>query len=274
MPAIRDWPMSMKGCVSSSSMQNEEWEVSSNMNTSPPNSIPLTGGVLRQTTVPPPWFDSSSDDRQHPMPRQLQHQIRRISTSSTDIHKMVTPTSSSDMLLKAASDLEEKKKSTKCSILILDKSTNKKKNKKVSFSFSRTQDLIIPPQGPSNHNPPVDIADKWYSPSENDTFLLNAIERAKTIERVMMYAKSNEKSYNSSTGLTSPQALSEYLSNPEEVIGIEHLLSAQKHARECLKLHHKNALLDELPRVNGATSTTSAIATHMAIERATFINLL
>jgi len=110
--------------------------------------------------------------------------------------------------------------------------------------------------------------------SENDTFLLNAIERAKTIERVMMYAKSNEKSYNSSTGLTSPQTLSEYLSNPEEVIGIEHLLSAQKHARECLKLHHKNALLDELPRVNGATSTTSAIATHMAIERATFINLL
>jgi len=252
-------------------MQNEEWEVSSNMNTSPPNSIPSTG-VLRQTTVPPPWFDSSSVDC--PMPQLLQHghgheQIRRITPPAVD--RMVTPTSSSDMLLKATSDPEEKK-STKCSILILDKTTDKK-NKK-SVSFSRTQDMIIPPQGPSNHNPPVDIADKWYSPSENDTFLLSAIERAKTIERVMMYAKSNEKSYNSSTGLTSPQTLSEYLSNPEEVIGIEHLLSAQKHARECLKLHHKNALLDELPRVNGATSTTSAIATHMAIERATFINLL
>ena len=81
-----------------------------------------------------------------------------------------------------------------------------------AVSFSKSQDVIIPrrPRGVEAASADNDATATWYTTSENDTFLTNAIERAERIDRIMLYAKSTaESSYNSSTGLVSPQVLHE-----------------------------------------------------------------
>ena len=152
-----------------------------------------------------------------------------------------------------------------------------------AVSFSKSQDVIIP-RGlrESDH----DATTAWYSKSENDIFLTNAIERAERIDRIMQYAKSNgEASYNSSIGLVSPQVLHEYLSVPEEIIGVEHYLLPQKKARDNLKRHHVNILLGVQAQAGDPMMIdsdlladrlheSSTISTHMAIERAKYINKL
>ena len=127
----------------------------------------------------------------------------------------------------------------------------------------------------------------WYSKSENNTFLTNAIERAERIDRIMLYAKSNGEasSFNSSIGLVSPQVLHEYISVPEEIIGIEYYLLPQKKARDNLKRHHVNILLGlqaqagdpmmmDSDLLADRLHESSTISTHMAIERAKYINKL
>ena len=135
----------------------------------------------------------------------------------------------------------------------------------------------------------------WYSKEDNEQFQNDANSCAQSINRAMEYAASTsyESTYNSSTGLTSPQVLQRYLLTPQEVIGIEHLLTAQKNVRECLKSNHRKAILDErqshrhhLRRSTAedsssssksATNTThlySDISTHMAIERAAYSSSL
>ena len=133
------------------------------------------------------------------------------------------------------------------------------------------------------HSPPHDI--KWYLKSENDQFLNAAIDRSRVVERTMKYASLNESTYNSSTGLPSPQVLKEYLSHPEEIIGIEHMLSCQKCARNSLKRSCTKTLLDETrrQRQEGCVDPhllaerlmiTSNISAHMAQQRAAYITLL
>ena len=151
-------------------------------------------------------------------------------------------------------------------------------------SFSTTPQVI----GTNEYQHPSTI---WYTPLDNEQFLNDANICAQTVNRVMKYAASSfENTYNSSTGLTSPHVLQEYLSTPQEVIGIEHLLLAQKSVRECLKCHHRRAVLDSSCRhdaeerridaddnrssPSSTTNTYSAIATHMAIERAAYVHLL
>ena len=146
--------------------------------------------------------------------------------------------------------------------------------------------MIIPrPRGVEAASADNDATATWYTTSENDTFLTNAIERAERIDRIMQYAKSTgEKSYNSSTGLVSPQVLHEYISAPEEIIGIEQYLLPQKKARDSLKRHHVNVLLGLHLQAGGPMvdpdlladrlHETSTISTHMALERASYINKL
>lgn len=126
------------------------------------------------------------------------------------------------------------------------------------------------------------LEEKWHAESEVEQFCRNAAIRARIIDRTMKYAASVERTFNSSTGLTAPQVLKEYLSNPEDVIGIEHLLSCQQSVRENLKAHHKNALLEGQCRRVGCDQETlasrlghsSAIAARMARERAAYITHL
>jgi hypothetical protein len=157
------------------------------------------------------------------------------------------------------------------------------RDKAMSVTFAETHKEIL------HDGPPDDMNIKWYSALDNDQFSNDSKARAATVDRMMNYASLNEISYNSSTGLTAPSVLKDYLSNPEEIIGIEHLLSGQKNARESLKQHHKSALVKELRRLRqeGCTDplllaemlsvrlrNTSNIASYMAQERAVYITLL
>lgn len=153
-----------------------------------------------------------------------------------------------------------------------------------AVSFSKSQDVIIP-RSLRESESDLDATATWCSKSENDTFLLNAIERSERIDRIMQYAKSTgEASYNSSIGLVSPQVLHEYISVPEEIIGIEYYLLPQKKARDNLKRHHVNILLGVQAQAGGPMMVdsvladrlheSSTISTHMAIERANYINKL
>ena len=116
--------------------------------------------------------------------------------------------------------------------------------------------------------------------------ILNAaIDRSRVVERTMKYSSLNESTYNSSTGLPSPQVLKEYLSHPEEIIGIEHMLSCQKCDRNSLKRSCTKILLDETRRqrqegivdphlLAEKLMITSNISAHMAQQRAAYITLL
>jgi len=155
-----------------------------------------------------------------------------------------------------------------------------------AVSFSKLQDVIVPNPRLRGVEADNDATDTWYSKSENDTFLTNAIERAERIDRIMQYAKSTgEASYNASTGLVSPQVLHEYISTPEEIIGLEYYLLPQKKARDNLKRHHVNVLLGVQAQAGGPMMVdsdlladrlheSSTISTHMALERASYINKL
>ena len=151
-------------------------------------------------------------------------------------------------------------------------------------AFSATQE-VIGTSASTDHHP----SDTWYSKVDNEQFLNDTNICAQGINRAMEYAASTFES--TPTGLTSPQVLQEYLSTPQEVIGIEHLLTVQKSVRESLKCNHRKTILDEqqsrrrqLRRrsddddccSSNCTATTthlhlhSAISMHMAIGRAAY----
>eukprot|EP00571_Detonula_confervacea_P015492 CAMPEP_0172309060 /NCGR_PEP_ID=MMETSP1058-20130122/9466_1 /TAXON_ID=83371 /ORGANISM="Detonula confervacea, Strain CCMP 353" /LENGTH=211 /DNA_ID=CAMNT_0013021613 /DNA_START=399 /DNA_END=1034 /DNA_ORIENTATION=+ len=151
--------------------------------------------------------------------------------------------------------------------------------KKRHLSFSETQGFIVHPTSPSD-----DMNIAWYKESDHEQFLNNATARASIIDRMMGYAILNESTYNSSTGLTSPEVLKEYLSSPEEIIGIEHLLTVQKTARKNLRNHHTKALLEEQRRqrqeghdplfLAERLRSWSTISAYLAKERALYIVLM
>ena len=122
----------------------------------------------------------------------------------------------------------------------------------------------------------------WYTSSKCNTFLENSLSMSHAVRRVMKYAATVDTSYTSSTGLVSAAALSEYLSSPQEVIGIENHLAGQQSARDSLKSHHKCACLEEQRHLDldGRTlyqdilaarlADYSNISTYMAKERSRY----
>ncbi len=131
-----------------------------------------------------------------------------------------------------------------------------------------------------------DAIARWHSAEDGRRFLRDAVSRSEAINRAMAYAARNESTFNRTTGLTSPHVLGEYLLCPEEVVGIEHMLAGQKDDRECLRRHHRAALVEEARRqgqggrdcdadaLSGSLRMTSEISSHMAQQRAVYINLL
>ena len=89
------------------------------------------------------------------------------------------------------------------------------------------------------------IESVWYTSPTCNMFLENSLSMSRVVRRVMKYAATVDTSYKSSTGLVSAAALPEYLSSPQEVIGIENHLAGQQSARDSLKSHHKCACLEE-----------------------------
>jgi len=123
---------------------------------------------------------------------------------------------------------------------------------------------------------------KWYMASDDKQFSKDATIDARKINRAMNYvASTGESTYNSSTGLTTPEALKDYLSSPEEIIGIEHMLIGQKFPRENLKSHQIGVLLEEQKQgkrdwqvLAEKLRSVSEISAYMAHKRAQYISLL
>ena len=164
------------------------------------------------------------------------------------------------------------------SIKSANSNPTKKKKKRHTVSFAKAPgsiqlyDLISP------------STSLWYERTDHRQFLENGIALARIIDRTMKYAKLNENTYNSSTGLTSPQVLKEYLSSPEEIIGMEHMLSNQGFTRLHLMRHHLRVLLEEQCRQRQEKNhdpdllakrlmDRSGISTNMAQARASYITL-
>ena len=152
-----------------------------------------------------------------------------------------------------------------------DKKAEERKRRHVAFNA--TSELVGTSQ--------MDDPNLWYNASDLALFASEAADRASRIDRTMRYISGSEPSYNASTGLTSsPRALKEYLSSPEEVVGLEHLLPAQRGARENLRSHHARSLLRAQRRTRDPRSLaeslngTSAMSSHMARERASYVNLM
>lgn len=115
----------------------------------------------------------------------------------------------------------------------------------------------------------------------------DSLSRASITRRLRKYASTNENTYKSSTGLVSAPYLQGYLSYPQEIIGIEHLLAGQCTARSSLRRHHMTAVLEEVKRqkhtmggvrdpdlLADMLSNHSTISAHMAKERAAYSLLL
>ena len=118
-----------------------------------------------------------------------------------------------------------------------------KKTKRVAFA---TEGELI---GTTSYAA-LPIESVWYTSPTCNMFLENSLSMSRVVRRVMEYAATVDTSYKSSTGLVSATALSEYLSSPQEVIGIENHLSGQQSARASLKSHHKCACLEEQSRLD------------------------
>lgn len=135
----------------------------------------------------------------------------------------------------------------------------------------------------STYREAVPDAAKWYSNSEIEKFKADANAHATNVRRVMKYASMVEDSYNSSIGLISPRVLSEYLSCPHEIIGIEHLLAGQDAARKSLAHHQAKNFLEVQRRLREegedcdpkvlaeVLGGKSRILGHMARERAAYV---
>ena len=126
------------------------------------------------------------------------------------------------------------------------------------------------------------IGSVWYTSPTCDTFLENSLSSARVVRRLMKYASIVETSYNSSTGLVTATTLPTYLSNPQEVIGIESHLSGQQSARASLKSNHKRACLKDhhhldldgftlhQDKLAARLADYSNISAYMARERASY----
>lgn len=163
--------------------------------------------------------------------------------------------------------------------------TRSKTSRNVSFAtFVQPHESILYNVAPTL---PTDNTNLWYKPSDYNNFLNNTKVRAEKIRSLMKYAAMLENTYKSSIGLTSPQVLKEYVSCPQEIIGIEHLLAGQSIARSSLKRYHTKDLLDEQRRqkkegiddgpnlqLAERLENNSRISSHMAQERAAYAALL
>ncbi len=106
-------------------------------------------------------------------------------------------------------------------------------------TFDKAQPLIHHVFGPPN------VADVYYKAPDLVKFRDNANKCARKARCVMQYAAKIEHTYKSSIGLTSPQVLGEYLSSPQEIVGIEHLLEGQSGSRLNLRRTQKKDLMEE-----------------------------
>ena len=150
--------------------------------------------------------------------------------------------------------------------------------KRNNVSFAETQARIFYDISAS------DNVNLWYERLDHEQFLNDALVCAGNTRRVMKYAAMNENTYKSSIGLTSPQVLKEYLSCPQDIVGIEHLLTGQCTARSSLRRCYRKDLLEEqCSQKNGRRDphllaqrlrNNSRISSHMAQERAAYSALL
>ena len=112
----------------------------------------------------------------------------------------------------------------------MDKSGRDRDTRHVAFSAIQE---VIGTSASADDDP----SDTWYSKVDNEQFLYDTNIYAQLKVLIVPWSTLHlpstfESTYNSSSssGLTSSQVLQEYLSisTPQELIGIEHLLSAQK----------------------------------------------
>lgn len=156
-------------------------------------------------------------------------------------------------------------------------------NKK-TVTFGEPQVKVMPSRDLGSSSDVVD-ADVHHQRSDYARFLKDNVSCARTVRLLMKYASACESSYNSSIGLPSPAALTDYLSYPQEVAGIEHLLDGQGPARASLRRHHARRMAEEQERQRGEgrddptalaerLADGSKIAGHMARGRAAYVALL
>lgn len=123
---------------------------------------------------------------------------------------------------------------------------------------------------------------EWYNSAELDQFSKDAKDSADVIRRVMAYAAPIDDTYSRTLGLSSPSVLKDYLMNPQEVVGVEHLLSGQSVSRSRLTLTYKMCLFAEQARQRDEgfidvdklakmLQNTSVLLSDMAKERADYV---
>jgi hypothetical protein len=167
--------------------------------------------------------------------------------------------------------------------------------RKRRVTFAASSDEWVPPSivpdddddddGDDEDDDANDARISWYRAEDCRRFMRDAVERSEIINRAMAYAARNESTFNRGTGLTSPRVLGEYLSSPEEIVGIEQMITGQRAGRENLRLHHRLALVGEVSRqrregrydpdlLAERLGNESIISAHMAQQRAMYIILI
>jgi len=98
--------------------------------------------------------------------------------------------------------------------------------------------------------PSKDTKKLFYSRDEDNAFSDLTIAHARSIRGYIKSSIKNDSTFNSLTGLPSPEVLQRHLLSPEDIIGIEHLLCGRGVARASLnlKVNQLKLLLDEQRR--------------------------
>ena len=224
---------------------------------------------------------SSSSARRHPS--SSVGQSSSSMTKKNEVWSAITISSSSSSNVASRTRLACRRIANDEAFVVV---VEEKKRKRVTFAAS--PDEWVSPSIGSEDDDDVDdanVATSWYLAEDCRRFMRDAVGRSETINRAMAYAARNESTFHRGTGLTSPRVLGEYLSSPEEVIGVERMMTGQRADRENLRMRHKLAFVEEISRqrregrydpdmLAERLRNESSISAHMARERATYIILI
>lgn len=155
-------------------------------------------------------------------------------------------------------------------------SSMNKKKKQVRFSGEQSLYVYEYSETPRE--------DLYYTRHDDVVASDAVVTRARAIRKYIKTSMIQDPSYNDLTGLPSPQVLIKYFMEPEDIIGIEHLLCGKGIARASQKLKesHTKVLLNEqqmgksidLNELSVKMGKYSSISARLAVCRASYAALL
>mmetsp|Transcript_25127 Transcript_25127/g.54175 ORF Transcript_25127/g.54175 Transcript_25127/m.54175 type:complete len:405 (-) Transcript_25127:113-1327(-) len=206
-----------------------------------------SGGMVNSTSLPdmldladlepyPPRPEQEQEDV--PMRRHSSSSMKMLSGTCTPLNMYYRPKTRGSNVSRSKSSTRTKSSRPSSSSSSSRQAPSQKKS--VKISDNQTFHIYEYPSGRK-------ISDLFYSRTDDVSFSDATVKHARAVRSYIKNSITHDSTFNSLTGLPSPQVLKKHLISPEDIIGIEHLLCARGIARAslALKTNHAQLLLEE-----------------------------